>query len=381
VHVIELRPRLDALGGLRFLAIVYVICFHLGDVAFEGAPEFIERFRQQANLVMSLFFVLSGFVLTYRYLDPLLSGKLGARAFWISRLFRLWPIYLVAFALQFTVDTHVNRGVPRDYVAGSISQVLMLQGFTPPLVWYGNPPGWTVSVEAFFYLLLPWLAVRMARVSLGRAFGIVAVLWLFGQLVSFAYVSTLPDGWPPSGKPSPYFLDLLRFLPPLHLPSFLAGMLAARVFMADRAQGRARSAGLFALAGFAPIAFALGGGLDLLARHGIGFLAWPFPFTHNGLFAPAWALLTFGIAHGGAAARWLSWRPLVRLGDASYGQYILHFPIFNAVGVFLVADWERKPLFLLQMFALLLPLSVLSFERFEQPLRSALLRRVGVVAA
>jgi peptidoglycan/LPS O-acetylase OafA/YrhL len=372
----EDRPRLGALSGLRLFAIAYIVWYHVGAAALENGPQVVDRFRRQANVFMPLFFVLSGFVLTYRYLEPIKSGTLGARAFWVSRLLRLWPIYLVALALYEGVHAFELRGLSGYYLAGAISQALMVQSFTPPLVWYGNAPGWTVSVEVFCYLLFPWLVVRMARLRLRRAFALVTALWLGGQLVSLTYVVVSPEGWPPGGEPSPILYDLLRFLPPLHLPSFLAGMLAARVFVADRERGQNRAAGLMALAALVPIVFALGDGVRFIGRHAIPVLVHSVPFTRNGLLTPAWALLVFGLAHGGAP-RWLSARPIVRLGDASYGLYILHVPVFRAVATFLVEDWDKKPLFLLQFFALMLPLSLLSFERFEQPLRNALLRRLS----
>jgi peptidoglycan/LPS O-acetylase OafA/YrhL len=81
----------------------------------------------------------------------------------------------------------------------------------------------------------------------------------------------------------------------------------------------------------------------------------------------------YGLAHAGAGARLLSLRPIVRLGEASYGLYILHFPIYNAVATWLVVDWDQTRWFLIQFFAVVLPVSVISFERFEQPLRAALL--------
>src|SRR4051812_42327293 len=95
------RPRLGALSAIRFLAISHVVFFHVGDAAFAGAPELLERVRLQAHMLMPLFFVLSGFVLTYSYMEPLRSGTLARRAFWASRLTRLLPVYLVALGLQF----------------------------------------------------------------------------------------------------------------------------------------------------------------------------------------------------------------------------------------------------------------------------------------
>jgi peptidoglycan/LPS O-acetylase OafA/YrhL len=367
------RPRLDALSGLRFCAIAFIVCYHVGDVSFADAPALVETARRRANVIMPLFFVLSGFVLTYSYLVPLASGELTKRAFYLSRLWRLVPIYLVALGLQFSIDAYVHRGVPLHYAAGTLAQALMVQGWTPPLVWYGNPPGWTVSVEAFFYLLFPWLVVRLSRMSFRACLAIAGLSWVLGQLVSLAYALTLPDGWPPAGQPAPYFLDLLRYLPPLHLPSFIAGIVAALAFGRDLQADRRPSGRLLALIGFIPIAATLAGGLEALGRHGVRPFGWAFPFTHNGFLSPAWALVVYGLAHAGRRAKVLSARPLVRLGEASYGLYILHFPIYNAVATWLAPDWDHARWFLLQFFALLLPLSVVSFERFEQPLRAALL--------
>jgi peptidoglycan/LPS O-acetylase OafA/YrhL len=374
------RPRVDALSGLRLMAITLVVLFHLGDAAFDGAPAPFEAVRQHANIVMPLFFVLSGFVLTYSYRDPIASGTLGRNTFLVSRFARLWPVYVLALALRFTIDATVNKGVPLAYAAGALSQGLMLQGFTPPLVWFGNAPGWTVCVEAFFYVLFPWLTVRLAHLGPRRAIALGAGLWIAGQLVPVAYVLERPDGWPPPGEPQQVFLDLLRFFPLFRLPSFIIGILTANIFMRG-APGPARQGGAaLAFVGLVPIAFTFGGGLELLGRHGFGLLSWPFPFTHNGLLAPAWALVVLGLARGCTVARWLSSRPLVRLGDASYALYILHFPLFDAVALWLVPEWDKTPLFLAQLFALMLPVSVLSYERFEQPVRRALLRHWRVWA-
>jgi len=368
------RQRLDALTGLRFVAISFIVVRHLGEVAVAQTPRLVQRVFAHAFHVMPLFFVLSGFVITYQYGERVRSGELRAREFWISRLLRIWPIYLVALALRVAVDAHGNGGVPRLHALGALSQALLLQGWTPPLVWFGNVPGWTVSVEAFLYLVFPWLVVRISRLEMHRALGVAAVAWFLGQLVATLYMVTLPDGWPPRGEPSEFFLDLLRYLPPLHLPSFLIGVVTARVYLDDRASGRRRAGGRLVLVSLVPILFAFCGGFELIQRE-LGLKTWTVPFGFVGLLSPAWAIAILGLSHGGTASRWLGARPLVRLGAASYGLYILHFPIFDAVDSLAVPNWDHSRLFLLQAFAVLLPLSVISFERFEQPLRSALLAR------
>lgn len=365
-------PRLEALSGLRFLAVAWVVVRHLGEPSFEHVPFVLERCRRHAFLLMPLFFVMSGFVLSYVYAEPIRSGRLHTRTFWVSRLTRIWPIYLAALALRFVVDARENAGVPFLNALGAVSQALLVQAWTPPLTWFGNAPGWTVSVEVFCYLVFPSLVVRVAKMSVRDAVLLAAFAWVLGMVPPTAYSLLRPDGWPPEESPSPLFLDLLRFLPPLHLPSFLIGIVTARIYAEDRAVGRKRRGSILTLASLAPILFTFAAGFErIAATHGIEL--WLFPYGHNGLLSPAWAVLILGMAHGGA--RWLGTRPFVRLGDASYGLYILHFPFYDAVMTFAVRDWNRTPYFLAQIFLVLVPLTVVSFERFEQPLRSALMKR------
>lgn len=369
---IPARRRLDALSGIRFFAIAYVMCRHVGDAAFEKAPAWLEAARLKALVVMPLFFVLSGFVLTYTYLELVASGRLSRTAFWWSRLWRILPVYLVAMGLQFAIDATVNRGVPPDYVAGALAQLFMVQAWTPPLVWFGNPPAWTVSVEVFFYALFPWLVVALHRANPRRRLVVAGVAWGLGQAASLAYSLILPDGWPPSGKPAPFFLDLVRYLPPVHLPSFLIGVVTALAFLSEIEEGTERPGRQLAFLGALPIVATVFGALELLG-HVIPVFRWPYPFTHDSLLAPSWALVVYGLAHSRPEIPVLSWRPVVRAGEASYGLYILHFPVYNAVATWLVPDWDRTAGFLPLFYVIVIPIAVLSFERFEQPVRNAIL--------
>src|SRR3954451_12303223 len=92
---LALRPRLSALTGLRFVAAAHVVGYHYLRQAFSTAPAALQNVLAGGDAAVSLFFVLSGFILTYTYVEQ--APRLGARAFWGARFARIYPVYLLAF--------------------------------------------------------------------------------------------------------------------------------------------------------------------------------------------------------------------------------------------------------------------------------------------
>jgi hypothetical protein len=99
-HAVIQRPRLAALTGLRFFAALYVVVFH---TAIQSAPQYQAPklwliFLGHGDLAVPLFFILSGYVLTYNYADrwehTSFMKSLGAR------FARIYPVYLLALLLQ-----------------------------------------------------------------------------------------------------------------------------------------------------------------------------------------------------------------------------------------------------------------------------------------
>src|SRR5262249_52686445 len=87
-------PRLHALTGLRFLAAAMIVVYHSGEqLSFPIAPHSTFGWTN----AVSLFFVLSGFVLTLAY--PRLDGPGAWRQFWRARFARIWPGHVAVLAL------------------------------------------------------------------------------------------------------------------------------------------------------------------------------------------------------------------------------------------------------------------------------------------
>src|SRR5690554_5743831 len=85
-----MRPHLPTLTSVRFFAALYVLVVHFGMHMFEGTP--LEGFATLGSTGVSMFFVLSGFILTYTYAGR--SSKPGR--FWWARFARIWPVYVLS---------------------------------------------------------------------------------------------------------------------------------------------------------------------------------------------------------------------------------------------------------------------------------------------
>ena len=162
-------PQLAALTSLRFFAALHIVLFHIWIFelpGFSSAPAWIERALEAGPTSVSLFYVLSGFILTYNYVLARGGTTVRARDFWVARIARLYPVYLLAFILYtplIVLDTETSAGLRA--LAG-VMALFALQSWGGPTAFVWNPPGWSLSVEAFFYLLFPFLASsRLTRVS------------------------------------------------------------------------------------------------------------------------------------------------------------------------------------------------------------------------
>lgn len=156
------------LTSLRFFAAIWVVFFHLsgprGLILTDPAT-----LRPLYNLVrtgyvaVGIFFVLSGFVLAYTY-----RGEFSARQFWTARIARIYPVYFLGLVLILpVVVASVLRHMTTWLWAGGsgLACVLLLQSWCPRTALAWNHPGWSLSVEAFFYLLFPLILLPLKRLA------------------------------------------------------------------------------------------------------------------------------------------------------------------------------------------------------------------------
>lgn len=310
-------PQLDALRGVAILA---VFVQHAGDrflplvrPAIEAnAPSplvpWILTVLHHAWWGVDLFFVLSGFSLGLSWIR---SGGQTPRAFLLRRAARILPAYWVALV----VTLAFHRGVfdAPALPASLAAHLLVLQGYVSPggIVIIGAT--WSLTTEACFYLLFPWLAPVILREG-RRALWIGAALVLGSWLARAALHAIVLE----PGVHTGLLEATQRRWIPSRLDQFVLGALAARAFVVLSGSARAAVIAPYALVACVPalvVAFRLEG-LRYLEPGG----GWPYAL----LSLVTAALVLSAVLCRGRALALVAPRPLAFVGIVSYGVFLYH---------------------------------------------------------
>ncbi|MFY7757220.1 MAG: acyltransferase family protein [Flavobacterium stagni] len=142
--------RIDQLTFTRFLAAVAIVIYHFGKRIFPFNADDVSFLVKHANIGVSYFYILSGFIMIISYGR---SQKVAPLDYYKNRIARIYPVYLLGFLFYFPICIMINY--PIDYTL--IANATMLQSWMPGWVMRYNFPGWSVSVEMLFYFLFPLL--------------------------------------------------------------------------------------------------------------------------------------------------------------------------------------------------------------------------------
>ena len=358
---------LPALDGLRALAILGVLFFHLGHPLFAGG-----------YLGVDLFFVLSGFLITSLLLEErMVTGSVGLGAFYVRRARRLLPGLYVLLVATVGATIVMGRWLPAK---GPVTPLHQLRWDSITSVfyvsnWYMQIQGtgrlvatralgqvWSLSIEEQFYLV--WPAIALGLIALGavrwRRLGVV--MTAIGALASTVYMAILSSG--PNGAMHAYLSTFSRSFD-LFVGAGLAFCLAAGSSLTPNIHRVARWLAPFCALGLV-VFWSIG-------EHG-GIIKWPSTFMYRGGFLLAAVLAAVVIADAtsdtpSVIGQGLRFRPLVLIGLISYGLYLYHWP----VNFFLTPDVVGFGGFALDAFHLVLTFAIatMSYYLIEQPLRRA----------
>lgn len=363
--------RVESLTGLRWWAALAVFCFHSQFFApmpaVNGDPYFwiFGGLTGLGFAGVTFFFILSGFVLTwsFRYEDTAL------RFYW-RRLARIWPMVPISALLSWPVFFWPGR-YPWH---GLLATLSLTQAWSPTYFYDANRNTWSLSCEAFFYLLFPLLIRPILALSL-RALAVVSVPLL---LVITTAPPLFSAGQAHAGTP------LYR------LPEFILGIVTAA---AMRRGWRPSISPKWVTAAIGAAGAFLWWWFKqpLLAKAAstpspfwtLQNWIWHFPLHKDAvppgpqqvmdeIFGPLFALLIAAVAardlSGGRS--WLRSRPLVRLGKWSFSFYLVEMPVLCAaakwIGVRPPQTVQNIP-WLLAALAVAIALSAFCYRWIETP--------------
>jgi peptidoglycan/LPS O-acetylase OafA/YrhL len=297
------RDRLPSLTGLRFWAALLVVTYHLSR-QYHRLP-LVSSLVWYGRDGVTFFFVLSGFVLAWSYA----GATVPDRVFYRRRFARVWPLHLLATGFALAVTAAAGGVLPWRAALWSLP---LLQAWAPSTVYGGNPAAWSLSAEAWFYLLLPALLRILLRRD-GRGLALLAAaacccgiaLWLAGAYVG----SPAQRDW------------LLDYLPLTRTPQFLLGAVAGVAFR--------RGWRLPVAVGPAVAALVLWHLALVPWSAAVPDSRWYGPYSGSQLLvAPLFAVLVVAVAgrdaEGGRRCGTLARPWMRRLGHWSFAWYLVH---------------------------------------------------------
>ncbi len=385
----EIKP----LTSLRALAALLVFMYHYAwlfpparrGVDFGGEWIPLMPLWQQGQVGVSIFFVLSGFLITRIYFDKMAAGESSLRLFFVKRVARIWPLFLLFAAIE-----HAAALVDGRFDRSALVTLSMTQGFFEHLRYAGLPTAWSLTIEESFYVFAPLLFALLLRLTdeknraeepltfrrvlrlVVAVGGIVVVMVGLGELLVRLSVSAGAD-WQGFMGSRHHMLHATLFG---RFPEFAIGVLTA---FAHRGWNLAQllrgwRADVLLVAIFIGIGGCMGAKTSLEADPSryARILTYVFAYLLAGLSGGLILGLT---VEGGLVHRILSWRPFVFLGKVSYGFYLVQLSVMMAP-LLLVSDrmgWARMPVLLVLTAAF----CSLTYLIWEVPARRFIVNRWG----
>jgi peptidoglycan/LPS O-acetylase OafA/YrhL len=323
-----MTSRLDHLTGLRGVAAYSVLFAHAASQPLLSAhyipTAVLSSTQHLAYLGMSLFFVLSGFVIHHNY-SGIFQLRPFAEACWhffTARFARLYPLYALILVLATFIDPVLGRRL------GTLVAYAFMTASWFNLEMLLYPPAWSVSTESFFYyafaLMAPFLW-KIKRPMLWLVAALIVLPALFLAVSSWSGLEPLLQllFWHDEKASAPVIGWFGYFSPYVRIGEFIFGMLASAVYFQWGERVPSRRAVVRSLEASAVAWCALLLVLSWFEIDPVG------PLSYNYAFAPALVVIMLvGASEFSILGAMLRVRPILVAGEISYSLYLWYWLIF-----------------------------------------------------
>ncbi len=324
-HFADTKPHYELLDGLRGVAALLVVVYHIFEgfafaQATNGEGDGIITTLNHGHIAVDFFFILSGFVISYAYDDR--WGTMSIGSFFKRRLIRLHPMVIMgavigvaAFAFE-GFEKWNGTVTPTGWVLTAFLFAIFMVPALPGLPYEVrgngemfplNGPAWSLFFEYIGNILYALFIRRLSTKALAALAALLGVahIWFFvGDVSGYNMVGV---GW--TIDKVNFWGGLVRMLFP-----FTVGMLLARTCKPRRVKGAFWLCSILLVALFSVPYIASAGSVSLNSLYEVVCIAAIFPIV-------VW------MGACGNCGDNVTGRINKFLGDISYPLYIVHYPI------------------------------------------------------
>jgi peptidoglycan/LPS O-acetylase OafA/YrhL len=323
----SIQQKFYGLDHLRALAIIYVFLFHYF-ILSGGVPHWLPGLARFGWTGVDLFFVLSGFLISSQLFAQIAFGqRISLRQFFIKRIFRILPAYLLTVTLYFSL--HIFR--EKEALPPLWKFLTFTQNFDLNLRDFGTfSHAWSLCLEEHFYLLLPLLLLMLQLTGwFKRSYILLAFLFVAGFIVrwycyTYLYLprESYTDSWI-------YWNKYIYYPTYSRLDGLLTGVAIAAIyrFMPAFWEKIAQYGNLLIMISLMVLA-----GAYFLCNDRLSYYASVFGFP---LISIGYGLMVMGaISPKSFLYKWKS-RVTTFIATLSYALYLVHKGVIHIVHLFL----------------------------------------------
>lgn len=347
-------PEID---GLRFIAIISVVLFHLyGFISEKDSSvysmdynfDFIANFLKNGNFGVELFFVLSGFILGLPFAKHYLKDgkKISLKSYFLRRVSRLEPPYIIIMFLLLLGTIFVSKNLSTtDALQSFLASIAYIHNIVYAEPSFINTVAWSLEIEIQFYILAPLLSLVFAMKDKVRRRGI-----LIFATIAFSVLSI-------------YITNTLRYSILDYLHYFLIGCLLVDFYLTEGVKNSSS-----------------------ILRNTFTIIALILIFTCNekhfvttiqkSIWNISVLILIFSSYYNiilRKSLRFFSFRTITNIGGMCYTIYLLHFAIISFVGNPLLSfQFSDNPIVNIGLYSFIilssiLLVSIVFFVLIERP--------------
>ncbi len=354
-----------SLTGIRAIAAWCVFIHHFNFFSEKYFGKYVHNFFAEFHIGVTIFFVLSGMLITLRYYDNSINSGTSFYNYMVKRFARIYPVFFLVLIINFIwfLSLHIYTNTFYGGWIYFIGSATFVRGFFDNSINAPVPQSWSLTVEECFYFSAPFIFFLLKK-NLRNLIVIPVLLITTGILLTWFFID-----YPFHGLLSDFhFLFNFTFFG--RCIEFFAGITVALIFK-NRSPARSNSL-KFTMAGILVI-FLCVLGLSLLhTDEHFGDYPPEGIFINNFLLPVAgisilfWGLLT----EANFVTRFLASGMMTSFGKSSYIFYLVHVGFF---AMFFYNSISHNPIF---NFIFINIISVLLYWIFEYPVNKWLRKKL-----